>query len=158
MGKTERGQETHEAGWPGGSAAGSLPGALESHGRLMDQKPTPFEEAGPAPTPEPLSARVADAAPARRKSIVREYAEAIVLAMLLAFAIRVFVVQAFKIPSGSMIPTLLIGDHILVSKLSYGLQWPSDCKFRVTFPPVTCYTSHPVVSFGDPQRGDVIVF
>ena len=52
-----------------------------------------------------------------RKSVFREYAEAIVVAMLLAFAIRVFVVQAFKIPSGSMIPTLLIGDHILVSKL-----------------------------------------
>ena len=48
------------------------------------------------------------------------------MAMLLAFAIRVFVVQAFKIPSGSMIPTLLIGDHILVSKLSYGIQWPSQ--------------------------------
>src|SRR4030066_1918525 len=63
-----------------------------------------------------------------RKSLVREYAEAIVVAMLLAFAIRVFVVQAFKIPSGSMIPTLLIGDHILVSKLSYGIQWPGDCR------------------------------
>src|SRR4051812_25825700 len=60
-----------------------------------------------------------------KKSLVREYAEAIIVAMLLAFAIRVFVVQAFKIPSGSMIPTLLIGDHILVSKLSYGIQWPS---------------------------------
>ena len=64
-----------------------------------------------------------------KKSLVREYAEAIIVAMLLAFAIRVFVVQAFKIPSGSMIPTLLIGDHILVSKLSYGIQWPSQCKF-----------------------------
>ena len=61
------------------------------------------------------------------KSILREYAEAIIIAMLLAFAIRVFVVQAFKIPSGSMIPTLLVGDHILVSKISYGLQWPTDC-------------------------------
>ena len=57
-----------------------------------------------------------------RKSVFREYAEAIVVAMLLAFAIRVFVVQAFKIPSGSMIPTLLIGDHILVSKLAYGID------------------------------------
>ena len=65
-----------------------------------------------------------------RKSLVREYAEAIIVAMLLAFAIRVFVVQAFKIPSGSMIPTLLIGDHILVSKLSYGIQWPTDCKLQ----------------------------
>jgi signal peptidase I len=62
-----------------------------------------------------------------RKSVFREYAEAIVVAMLLAFAIRVFVVQAFKIPSGSMIPTLLIGDHILVSKLAWAerLQIPS---------------------------------
>ena len=93
-----------------------------------------------------------------RKSVFREYAEAIVVAMLLAFAIRVFVVQAFKIPSGSMIPTLLIGDHILVSKLAYGIQWPSDCKFQVTFPPVNCYASHAVIEFGKPQRGDIIVF
>src|SRR6476646_1047825 len=93
-----------------------------------------------------------------RKSVFREYAEAIVVAMLLAFAIRVFVVQAFKIPSGSMIPTLLIGDHILVSKLAYGIQWPSDCKSQVTFPPVNCYASHAVIEFGKPQRGDIIVF
>jgi signal peptidase I len=93
-----------------------------------------------------------------RKSLVREYAEAIIVAMLLAFAIRVFVVQAFKIPSGSMIPTLMIGDHILVSKLSYGLQWPTDCKLLWSFPPVNCYTSETVVTFGKPQRGDIIVF
>jgi signal peptidase I len=93
-----------------------------------------------------------------RKSVVREYAEAIIVAMLLAFAIRVFVVQAFKIPSGSMIPTLLIGDHILVSKLSYGFQWPTDCKLQWNFPPVNCYASAIVVAFGKPQRGDIIVF
>jgi len=93
-----------------------------------------------------------------RKSIVREYAEAIIVAMLLAFAIRVFVVQAFKIPSGSMIPTLLIGDHILVSKLSYGLQWPTDCQMQWAFPPVNCYTSKTVVAFSKPQRSDIIVF
>ncbi len=93
-----------------------------------------------------------------RKSVVREYAEAIIIAVLLAFAIRVFVVQAFKIPSGSMIPTLEIGDHILVSKLSYGLQWPRDCTFKLSFPPVTCHRSETVVEFGAPQRGDVIVF
>lgn len=104
-----------------------------------------------------IEAAAAVEAPAR-KSVVREYAEAIVVAMLLAFAIRLFVVQAFKIPSGSMIPTLLIGDHILVSKLSYGLQWPTDCKFQVAFPPVNCYSSHTVVAFGKPQRGDIIVF
>ena len=100
----------------------------------------------------------ADRVPRSRKSVLREYAEAIVVAMLLAFAIRVFVVQAFKIPSGSMIPTLLIGDHILVSKLSYGLQWPADCKFRKSFPPVNCYSSITVVKFGEPERGDIIVF
>ncbi len=95
---------------------------------------------------------------AGRKSLVREYAEAIIVAMLLAFAIRVFVVQAFKIPSGSMIPTLQIGDHILVSKLSYGLQWPTDCKLLWSFPPVNCYTSTTVIIFGQPERGDIIVF
>ena len=92
------------------------------------------------------------------KSIIREYAEAIVIAIILAFFIRVFVVQAFKIPSGSMIPTLLIGDHILVSKMAYGFQWPTDCKFHVSFPPVTCYSSSILWEFGTPQRGDIIVF
>ncbi len=107
------------------------------------------------------AAELSEPAPAgsvSRKSIIREYAEAIVVAMLLAFAIRIFVVQAFKIPSGSMIPTLLIGDHILVSKLSYGLQWPTDCKFSMSLPPVSCYSSAFVMSFGQPERGDVIVF
>ncbi|HET9961780.1 MAG TPA: signal peptidase I [Nitrospiraceae bacterium] len=111
------------------------------------------EEANREPT-----AVAATASQAGRKSIVREYAEAIVVAMLLAFAIRVFVVQAFKIPSGSMIPTLLIGDHILVSKLSYGLQWPTNCRFQPGFPPITCYSSQTLVSFGSVQRGDIIVF
>ena len=78
--------------------------------------------------------------------------------MLLALVIRVFVVQAFKIPSGSMIPTLQIGDHILVNKLSYGLQWPTDCHFKLSLPPATCYTSNTIGDFGDPERGDVIVF
>ena len=68
----------------------------------------------------------------RQKSVVREYVEAILVAVLLALLIRTFVVQAFKIPSGSMIPTLLVGDHILVNKFLY--------RFR------------------DPRRGDVVVF
>jgi len=96
--------------------------------------------------------------PSGKKSLFREYAEAIVVAMLLAFAIRVFVVQAFKIPSGSMIPTLLIGDHILVSKLSYGIQWPSQCKLQAVFPPINCFASLALIEFGKPQRGDIIVF
>src|SRR5690242_7354566 len=94
--------------------------------------------------PESTTGEAVSSTQPARKSVFREYAEAIIVAMLLAFAIRVFVVQAFKIPSGSMIPTLLIGDHILVSKLTYGIQWPSDCKFQVAFPPVNCYASHPL--------------
>jgi signal peptidase I len=64
-----------------------------------------------------------EATPApRAKSVVREYAEALIIAVLLALVIRTFVVQAFKIPSGSMLPTLQIGDHILVNKFLYYFQ------------------------------------
>src|SRR5215510_8102632 len=78
----------------------------------------------------------------RKKSVVREYTEAILVAVLLALLIRTFVVQAFKIPSGSMIPTLLVGDHILVNKFIY--QQFGYGRF--------------VLRFRDPARGDVIVF
>src|SRR3989337_2117535 len=64
-----------------------------------------------------------------KKSLIREYIEAIAIAVLLAIVIRTFVIQAFKIPSGSMIPTLDIGDHILVSKFIYGIRIPfTDIK------------------------------
>ena len=83
----------------------------------------------------------------RQKSAVREYGESIIIAVVLALVIRTFVVQAFKIPSGSMEDTLLIGDHILVNKLSYGLHIPVvDPKIRL------------MGLLGDPQRGDIIVF
>lgn len=81
---------------------------------------------------------------AKRKSKLREYVEAIVIAVFLALLIRAFVVQAFKIPSGSMIPTLLIGDHILVNKFTYGVKIP--------------LTDNRVLMFNQPKRGDVIVF
>ncbi len=110
---------------------------------------TVLDPSSPSPDPPPQKPG---------KSIFREYAEAIIIAMLLAFAIRVFVVQAFKIPSGSMIPTLQIGDHILVSKISYGIQWPTDCELKMSFPPATCYTSKTLVPFSEPEQGDVIVF
>src|SRR5512146_988246 len=123
----------------------------------VDQHPHGSEDMA-TPSTDAAAGGVSAMAGPTRKSIVREYAEAIVVAMLLAFASRVFVVQACKIPSGSMIPTLLIGDHILVSKLSYGIQWPEDCKFQMTFPPVNCYASRALIEFGKPQRGDIIVF
>lgn len=78
------------------------------------------------------------------KSVLREYVEAIIIALLLAFFIRTFVVQAFKIPSGSMIPTLLIGDHILVNKFGYGVKNPLNGSVWI--------------AMDEPQRHDVIVF
>ena len=80
----------------------------------------------------------------RSKSVVQEYVEAIAIALLLALFIRTFVVQAFKIPSGSMIPTLEIGDHILVNKFLYGIRIPFWNKY--------------LVRFSEPEREDVIVF
>ena len=90
------------------------------------------------------SGTVAEQSVARTKSTFREYAEAIGMALLLALFIRTFIVQAFKIPSGSMIPTLLIGDHILVNKLAYGVRIP--------------FWEDYIFEFQAPQRGDVIVF
>lgn len=81
---------------------------------------------------------------AATKSTLREYAEAIVIALVLALFIRTFVIQAFKIPSGSMLPTLLIGDHLLVNKFIYGIKIP----FKGTA----------LIPIKEPQRNDVIVF
>jgi signal peptidase I len=67
-----------------------------------------------------------------KKSVAWEYIEAIIIAIILAFIIRKFVIQAYKIPSGSMLETLQIGDHILVNKFIYYLK--------------------------EPERGDIIVF
>lgn len=74
----------------------------------------------------------------------RENLEAILVAIVIALFIRTFVVQAFKIPSGSMKQTLQIGDHILVNKFIYGIKIP---YWRKTIIPVK-----------DPQKGDIIVF
>jgi len=80
----------------------------------------------------------------RKKSLVREYVEAFAIAILLALFIRTFIVQAFKIPSGSMKPTLLIGDHLLVNKFVYGIKIP--------------YADRVIIPVKNPKRGDVIVF
>src|SRR5437879_8271813 len=74
----------------------------------------------PEETPSPAET----VAPVRRKSLVREYAEAIFIAVLLALVIRQCGVQAFTIPSGSMMDTLLVGDDILVNKFLYGAELP----------------------------------
>jgi signal peptidase I len=94
-------------------------------------------------------------AQAPQKSAVREYGEAFGIALILALIIRTFFIQAYKIPSGSMEPTLLIGDHILVNKLIYGLRVP-DSLFGITFPGVPWgQYLFPIESV---HRGDVVVF
>ncbi len=79
-----------------------------------------------------------------KKELAWEYAKAIGTALLLALFIRAYFVQAFKIPSGSMIPTLLIGDHILVNKFIYGTEIP--------------LTDKRVLMLRKPEKGDIIVF
>ena len=90
-----------------------------------------------------LPAEVVDL-PRRKKSVAREYVEAIAIAIVLALVIRTLVVQAFTIPSGSMMNTLLIGDYILVNKFLYGPEIP--------------FTDAHLPGLRAPQRGDIIVF
>ncbi|MDP3730297.1 MAG: signal peptidase I [Candidatus Omnitrophota bacterium] len=80
----------------------------------------------------------------RIKSEIREWAESIIIALILALLIRTFVIQAFKIPSGSMIPTFEIGDRIFVSKFIYGARIP--------------FTDIRLPALKAPQRGDIAVF
>jgi signal peptidase I len=79
-----------------------------------------------------------------RKSTLREYFESIVIAVILALFIRTFVVQAFKIPTGSMENNLLIGDHLLVNKFVFG--------------PTATAAERALLPFGEIKRRDVLVF
>lgn len=75
---------------------------------------------------------------------VRSFFKTLAIFLVIAYLLRASVVEAFKIPSGSMKPTLQIGDHILVSKLSYGLRLP--------------FTNGFALRYDEPQRGDIVVF
>jgi signal peptidase I len=80
----------------------------------------------------------------KKRSFYKEWVEPFLIAAVVALFIRQFVVEAFKIPSGSMIPTLLVGDHLLVNKFIYGPRIPfTDIRF---------------FNWEEPKRGDVIVF
>lgn len=79
-----------------------------------------------------------------KSNIVLEYVDSGFIAIMLALVIRTFAVQAFKIPSGSMEDTLLIGDHLLVNKFVYGTRIP--------------FTDKSIWHLRDPRRGDIIVF
>ena len=74
----------------------------------------------------------------------RDYVETLVLALIIALFIRTFLFEAFKIPSGSMVPTLLVGDHIFVSKFIYGVTLP--------------FTETRLFTYRAPRRGEVVVF
>ncbi len=80
----------------------------------------------------------------KEKPLWQEYAEALGVALLLAIIIRTFVFQAFKIPSESMLDTLLVGDHLIGTKYNYGLKIP--------------FTDISIFKGEDPQRGDIVIF
>ncbi|MCK5241384.1 signal peptidase I [bacterium] len=79
-----------------------------------------------------------------KTNIYMEYVDSGFIAIILALIIRTIFLQAFKIPSGSMENTLLIGDHLLVNKLVYGLQVP--------------FTDKRIIKIRDPRQGDILVF
>jgi signal peptidase I len=78
------------------------------------------------------------------KVVLWEYGKAIIMAVILTLIVRTFFVQAFHIPSSSMVPTLLIGDRVLVNKFAYGFRNPFNNKV--------------MFGAGEPERGDVVVF
>ncbi len=82
--------------------------------------------------------------PANKEPIVVEYAKSFFPVLLIVFLLRGFLVEPFRIPSGSMIPSLYIGDFILVNKFSYGIRLP--------------VANSKIIDIDDPQRGDVVVF
>ncbi len=79
-----------------------------------------------------------------KKSVVREYAESLIIAVVLALFVRTFVFQAFKIPTGSMEPSLLVGDHLIVNKMIYS--------------PSATGLERAVLPTRDVRRGDIVVF
>ncbi|MCP4670871.1 MAG: signal peptidase I [Desulfobacula sp.] len=81
----------------------------------------------------------------KHKSSLRENIEAVIIAVIIAMFIRTFIIQAFKIPSGSMLETLQIGDHILVNKFIYGIKIPFT-------------DGNVLVPIKDPKKGDIVVF
>jgi len=79
-----------------------------------------------------------------QEPIVVEYAKSFFPVILIVFCVRSFIIEPFKIPSGSMMPTLLAGDYILVNKFDYGFRLP--------------ILNNTLIKMGSPNRGDVVVF
>jgi signal peptidase I len=121
--------------------AGLVKGAIDALDVALDKN----DHDGVSTSINELDRALDDHMPFARKSTAREYAESIAVAVLIALFLRAFVVEAFKIPSGSMIPTLQVGDHIFVNKFIYGVRVPwTNIKFGM--------------NYRQPRRGEVIVF
>lgn len=121
-------------------------------------EPTPAAKT-PPPAPEGGAKPNVGLEPDGWRQTVREWLPAVIVVVIL----RMFIAEPFRIPSGSMVPTLLIGDHVLVSRLSYGL-WIPFKSFGVPFTGIGLDDVLPsiknieVLDWADPDRGDVIVF
>jgi len=97
----------------------------------------------------------------REKSQRRQTVESLLLALLIAFAIKSSLVQAFWVPSGSMLPTIYIGDHLFVNKLAYSLRLDIDIPFPAAWKPrwlPTKIINKELIRFSKPKRGEVVVF
>ncbi len=93
-----------------------------------------------------------------KKPIGREIIEALAVAFILALIIKTFLIEAFKIPSGSMEDTLLIGDHLMVNKFSYGLQVPQPVMKEFGGVKIPFLETQLRNTWGKLEKGDVVVF
>jgi signal peptidase I len=136
-----RNRQAFEQGVPA-PAREELMDSLETLRRALTR--TPFDKQGFAAAHDRAAQLVHKQLGRWQKGELREYLESIAIAIGVALLLRAFVIEAFKIPSGSMLPTLQIQDHIFVNKLAYG--------------PLVPFTSYRLVDSLPPERGDVIVF
>jgi len=115
------------------------PGRKRVIADLQDQYPNWDQENNPQQ--QQFQARVADQA---SEPVLVEYARSFFPVLFIVFVLRSFLVEPFQIPSSSMVPTLQVGDYILVNKFTYGIRLP--------------VTRTKVLDLNEPQRGDVMVF
>jgi len=128
----EQGQET---------ARKLVPVLKELQERLIAR---PLDPAAVEKVSSRLETLLVDSGILKKKGTIRQYAESIAWALAIALVVRFFLFEPFRIPTGSMIPTLQIGDHIFVSKSAYGIRLPLMNRY--------------LVSWAEPQLGDVVVF
>src|SRR5690606_9842966 len=153
--EAEGGQEAYEAGRARGNPAGGLP-RRPAGGQQVGGSMKLFEIGLVALTFATgivwlldrlffaRRRREASGLPEEKEPILVDYSKAFFPVLFVVLVLRSFIAEPFRIPSSSMMPTLLIGDFILVNKFSYGIRLP--------------ITNRKVIPVGEPQRGDVVVF